>query len=320
LSTPAELEIPMPRTILLLLLSLLSIRSLSQPVSFSFPLRGECSVDYWIDYLVDHDPSPKVRDARCGQLTYDGHKGTDIMLRSFSAMDSGVGVYAMADGVVWKVKDGAFDREKKWGKPDCGNYVVVLHGSYLVSYCHLKKQSILVERGAAVRRGQQLAQVGSSGQSAHPHLHIEVADQHNNTIDPIPGPCSKGNSQISWDKPPCYDTRKYAIESGFISFIPTVDTLKEGLPTLRKFSNQSNSTVCFWGLMHGLRKGDKLDFKWYDPRNSLYANVPVEWKDDLWHNYTWSYLKTPLQSGVWHVELYVNGKLYYRKQFTVTID
>lgn len=41
-------------------------------------------------------------------------------------------------------------------------------------FMHLRKGSILVERGQAVGKGQQLAQVGSTGSSSGPHLHFEI--------------------------------------------------------------------------------------------------------------------------------------------------
>src|SRR3954466_11845801 len=104
----------MLRTILLAAFTLLSIRGVCQNNKWSFPLHGECSRDYWIDYMVDHDTTSSVRDTRCGALTYDGHKGTDILVRNFKAMDSAVGVYAVADGKVLRVKDGEFDRQKDW--------------------------------------------------------------------------------------------------------------------------------------------------------------------------------------------------------------
>ena len=95
--------------------------SFGQDVKFALPLHGTAGKDFWIDYYVDHDTSTGVRDAHCGTKTYDGHRGTDFLIRSFKTMDSGVYVYAMADGIVYETRDGNFDREKKWVKGHAEN-------------------------------------------------------------------------------------------------------------------------------------------------------------------------------------------------------
>lgn len=56
-------------------------------------------------------------------------------------------------------------------------YYVVLDGAgedrdYV--FMHLRKGSTLVTRGQSVAKGQQLAQVGSTGASSGPHLHFEI--------------------------------------------------------------------------------------------------------------------------------------------------
>jgi murein DD-endopeptidase MepM/ murein hydrolase activator NlpD len=56
-------------------------------------------------------------------------------------------------------------------------YYVVLDGDgedrdYV--FMHLRQGSILVERGDAVAKGQQIAEVGSTGSSSGPHLHFEI--------------------------------------------------------------------------------------------------------------------------------------------------
>jgi len=54
-----------------------------------------------------------------------------------------------------------------------GHMLEIDHGNGLVTrYAHCHK--LLVPRGAVVRRGQQVAEVGSSGRSTGPHLHFEV--------------------------------------------------------------------------------------------------------------------------------------------------
>lgn len=54
-----------------------------------------------------------------------------------------------------------------------GNYVKIYHGNGIeVLYAHCSK--ILVNKDAVIRAGEIVAQVGSTGQSTGPHLHIEV--------------------------------------------------------------------------------------------------------------------------------------------------
>lgn len=58
-----------------------------------------------------------------------------------------------------------------------GNGVVIDHGNGEFSaYAHLKPGSVRVHAGETVRRGQQIGQVGSSGNSTEPHLHFQVCN------------------------------------------------------------------------------------------------------------------------------------------------
>jgi len=43
-----------------------------------------------------------------------------------------------------------------------------------VLLCHLRNGSLLVKKGDAVRAGQKIGEVGNSGNSIQPHLHIQV--------------------------------------------------------------------------------------------------------------------------------------------------
>jgi len=56
-----------------------------------------------------------------------------------------------------------------------GNVVVIDHGNNQYGYyAHLKPFSIAVKRGAKVREGEVLGEVGNSGDSSEPHLHFHV--------------------------------------------------------------------------------------------------------------------------------------------------
>jgi murein DD-endopeptidase MepM/ murein hydrolase activator NlpD len=57
--------------------------------------------------------------------------------------------------------------------PAYGQMIEIDHGNALITrYAHASK--LLVKAGTMVRRGQKIAEVGSSGRSTGPHLHFEV--------------------------------------------------------------------------------------------------------------------------------------------------
>ncbi len=85
------------------------------------------------------------------------HYGVDI------ANMSGTSVHATADGVV----------SCSSSDNDYGRLLEIDHGNgYVTRYGHLQKS--LVQVGQKVKRGQEVALMGSTGRSTSPHLHYEV--------------------------------------------------------------------------------------------------------------------------------------------------
>lgn len=85
------------------------------------------------------------------------HEGVD-----FTA-EIGTPIKAAAAGVVVNVER----------HPQYGNMVEIDHGNDLTTrYAHASK--IFVKQGALVRRGQKIAEVGTTGRSTGPHLHYET--------------------------------------------------------------------------------------------------------------------------------------------------
>lgn len=288
-----------------------------QPLLFAMPLKGEQGRDFFIDNYVDHDSTQGIRDAMCGTKTYDGHKGTDMALRSFKTMDSGVYAYAAADGVVFVVHDGEYDRNKRWIKGRPANRVGILHkGKFCTYYLHLMKGSLMVKPGDSVKTGQPIGKVGSSGYSSTAHLHFEVRDSNDHVIDPFSGPCQQNNASM-WRSQPEYDTAIYVIDAGFVPYVPGTDTLKERYLVRDTFYVGEDTTVVFWVMMHGRMKGKTAHAEWYTPMGVPYSDHRFLLQDEQWHGFVWPYIRMPTIKGTWTVRLLIDGKFVAGRNFHV---
>ncbi|MCA1802893.1 MAG: urea transporter [Rhodothermaceae bacterium] len=86
-------------------------------------------------------------------------------------------VIAPADGVVEIIADGIEDNiigernpEDNWG-----NTIVLKHSDFIYSkLSHLKSGSFSVKKGDTVKKGDELARCGNSGNSPYPHLHFQI--------------------------------------------------------------------------------------------------------------------------------------------------
>jgi murein DD-endopeptidase MepM/ murein hydrolase activator NlpD len=95
------------------------------------------------------------------------HKGIDF------AGPQGSTVSSVAAGLVTRAGD----------FPGFGNMVEINHGNGLSTrYCHNEK--LLVKEGDMVRKGQEVALMGSTGRSTGPHLHFEVL-KNGVQVDPL---------------------------------------------------------------------------------------------------------------------------------------
>jgi len=122
-----------------------------------------------------------------------GHDGVDI------AAAKGTPIHAAASGLIIRVvcnahlvNGGPYSCDVD-GHPvnvvGCGWYVELLHrDSTVTRYCHMVRRPS-VDVGQQVTVGQIIGQVGSSGHSSGPHLHLEAhADQpatESNALDPV---------------------------------------------------------------------------------------------------------------------------------------
>lgn len=283
------------------------------------PLNGVAGKDYWIVNYVDHDLTPNLKNYACGNKTYDGHEGTDILIRSFKTMDSGVYVHAAADGIVFKLNDGVFDRSKAVNNGGLGNYVAINHSNTLYAYyAHLMKDSLFVKVGDTVKVGQRIGKVASSGRSTDPHLHLEVYDINSNLIDPFSGACQT-NTATAWTTQPIYDTSLIVIDDGFTSYNNDLDTLRERYDVRDTFYTKIDTSINYWIQLQGVRKGDVQRVDWYTPKGQFWFTFSYTTPQDYWYYYFWTYINMPDDSlaGKWNARYYVNNNLIVQRDFYV---
>jgi murein DD-endopeptidase MepM/ murein hydrolase activator NlpD len=99
------------------------------------------------------------------------HSGIDI------SADKGTPIKSIADGLIVNSSN------KLKGYRKYGKVVIIDHGMGITSlYAHNKKN--LVKAGTCVRKGQIVAEVGSSGNATGNHLHIEIR-RHGKPVNPL---------------------------------------------------------------------------------------------------------------------------------------
>lgn len=93
------------------------------------------------------------RDPFTGKLSW--HNGLDLRAKNEPA-------YAMTDGIVEKV---GYDNRS-------GNYIILRHTDFTISYCHLSK--VHIAPGTLVFAGTIIGRSGSTGRATGEHLHLTV--------------------------------------------------------------------------------------------------------------------------------------------------
>lgn len=271
--------------------------------TFRWPLNGSSGSAWVINNYVDDDPATgAVRDytgaTGSAAKTYDNHKGVDIDVPSFRAMDAGFPVLAIAPGVVEYVQDGYFDRNVTCASYDA-NLIRIRHDDCSrVLFVHLKRGSIRVDPGQRVAEGQTLAVVGSSGCSTQPHLHVELRDKDNHTEDPF--------RTGRWRSPPAYSPplsiMEVAMRSGSFTSIAQV---KDPVPNPTHFAPGSGIGIA--ANAAGGKAGNTLSMRILRPDGSVYTTGSVTFASTYRHSYWWWNRTVGGAVGTWRVELRANG-------------
>jgi len=260
--------------------------AVAEDFSLSWPVECTLGDTCFIQHYVDDDPSGAASDYTCGKSTYNAHKGTDIRLRSRKDMETGVQVLAAADGVVLGLRDGMDDvaltraNEANIKDKECGNGVVIRHaGGWDTQYCHMKRGTISVAKGARVTAGTPLGEIGLSGRTQFPHLHISVR-KNGAQVDPFDPDgqitCGAPSQESLWDIDIPYSAGG-VLAAGFSPTVPSFDTIKAG--TADQPLAPDAAAIVFWTYGFGGQRGDILRMIITGPAGEIIRHDAVLEKD-----------------------------------------
>ncbi len=291
-----------------------------QPLGLVQPLIGTLNQDFFLVNYVDLDDTGAVEDYHCGIKSYNGHNGTDITLKSFAQMDTGIAVVAAAAGTVVFTSDGAYDRNKSWDNGGgFANHVVVEHDrGYHTYYAHLANGSVAVAQGQAVAAGTHVGLVGSSGTSDHPHLHFELR-KDDVAVDPYAGDC---NPRVShWADQNPYQDAFHLIDSGITTATMDLDLAKDPPPPAATVST-ADQRVYAWVHLHNLRRGSTSNFRFLRPDGSTHGTVVIDHDTSYSMSWWWAWQSVAAMSptGTWSVEYSLDGAVLATSTFELTGD
>ncbi|MEQ8896772.1 MAG: M23 family metallopeptidase [Roseovarius sp.] len=272
------------RQAILLGAALWAAPSFAEPPKLSLPIDCDLGQTCFIEDYVDNDPGPGQRDYTCGLKSRDSHRGTDIALPSFDAMNSGVSVLAAAPGRVAALRDGMADtpvtdatRATIRGR-ECGNAVRLDHGDgWQTLYCHMKNGSLTVREGQRVAAGDPLGLVGLSGLTNNPHLHLTVL-KDGEIIDPFrpeaTAQCGTSQASSLWQTAPAY-TATGLFTAGFATAVPTLEDVQTG--AARVTTTPNDQALVLYGHVFHAEPGDTLTLSASGPDGEIFSHtVPLD--------------------------------------------
>lgn len=305
----------------------LSLPALAQSPSSKFeislPIACELGVDCWFMNYVDHDAAENsAKDAACNARTYDAHKGTDIAVRDWGEANSGVDVLAIAPGKVLRLRDGESDSFKTRAefaslseqKKDCGNGLIIDHGQgWLSQYCHLKNGGFKVGAGDSVTRGKPIAEVGMSGVTEHPHVHLSVIHE-GQIIDPFTGrkadtACGLDDAKPLWGAQNITYTPFSLYDGGFDIKEPDFAATARGQRGAQP--RVSSPALLFWASYFGAEDGDIITLEMRQPDGTVFAERTETQAKTRARQYYYVGRKAPeggFQRGTWKAKATVTRK------------
>ncbi len=291
----------------------------AQDIQLISPIQCSLGDDCYIQQYVDHTKGTGASDFRCSGLSYDRHTGTDFAVRTLQQMRKGVNVVATSGGTVKAVRRGVEDAIYSANNAadvngrECGNGVVITHeNGWETQYCHLKKGSLKVKKGNVVKAGTVLGQIGLSGRTQFPHVHLTVR-KDGEVVDPFDPDgkitCKAPETRGLWEKPLPYRAGG-VLYVGFSDRVPEFKDIKNGRAAKSTLPDDAPAVVIF-GFGFGAQKGDQMRLVLSGPNGvmidkfvdieknqaQLFRAVGKRLVDDTWETGRYSGLVSLVRNG-----------------------
>jgi hypothetical protein len=325
--------------ILLSITLLLLLAQSANAIDLGMPISCNYGKDCFISNYFDHDAAKNsYKDRTCGNMSKDGYKSTDFILKNTQQMKDGVNVVASDEGIVKAVRNNIADLnvelsgEEAVSGHECGNGVVIEHKrGYETQYCHLKKSSINVKLGDKVAKGQKIAEVGLSGFTSFPYLEFTVR-MNGTALDPFTGEDQvTGKAEIACDNTDIYSlwdkkTEKTLIyinsavlSIGFSAKVPNAEGAREGRYNNATIPDDAK-LLSFWIDILGVMKGDKLQMSIISPDgDEIYSNTK-SFSADKRHVFQFSGKKLDSEKTTWKNGEYIGKAVLLRDGDSKVID
>lgn len=309
---------------------LLAVAADAQPPSWpalQWPLScsvgRDCFIQHYPDVSARTDPT-HATDYRCGTRSLPGLTGTQVILKDWATALDNQPVYPLASGVVTQTETNLPDGVLQHNDHACGNRVVIDHGAWESTYCHLKQNSVRVRTGQTVQGRDVLAFVGQSGTVVEPQLAFTLT--HNGQpFDPFLAasiatatPCNRQAGQGLWQAGVNY-VEAATISSGFASRVVSLLEVKaNSLIPQHELSTHSPYLVS-WMRLQGVQKADTELYTLTHPSGRVVARrhstLPGNSDDYLSYTFVKANPHKPFAEGDWvsHYELRRGGRIILQK-------
>ncbi|HMS64591.1 MAG TPA: peptidoglycan DD-metalloendopeptidase family protein [Ignavibacteria bacterium] len=299
--------------------------------AFTWPFVDDLDDGNVLSNYIDHQSGSGISDYEGGEWAYSGHRGTDICVYNFRAMDRFVKVIAAASGVVEQIVFNNYDRNTSC--TGNANLVLIRHndGSYAYYY-HFMKRSVTVRVGEYVNQGDVLGYIGSSGCSTDAHLHFEPGrfvdgdwehrDPWNGTNNSLPSLWQSQSSYLGNRTFKAFDMGVYtaSLVANDISVYPTAE-MKEGIYQPNTISGYE-SKIGVWVLLQGNYTGKQVRFEIRKPNGSLFDDTYFYLNDyEQYSKYVWPPLFNPgiSETGNWYARVLYDNVEKMRVYFNVQL-